>query len=396
MASDPQALAFAALDRLAGGLPALGLAVSGGGDSTALMHLAAGWAAARGCRLAAVTVDHGLRPESAAEAAAAGRAAAAMGVPHSILRWDGPAAAGNLAAQAREARLALIGGWARDAGLPAVALGHTRDDVAETLLMRLNRGAGLEGLAAMTDRREAAGMVWLRPLLGIGRAELRDMLRACGAGWVDDPSNDDPRRDRARVRAAMTAAGLDPARLADSARHLAAARGLLGRLALQAVAGGTMAAGDLTLPDAAAAEPELRRMILTAAVATVTGAAYPPRHAATAQAMATLTTARKASLGGALITRRGGDLLIGREPAAAARAPDLTADGVWDDRWRIVGLPPGGAIRARPDTAQPALWRGHVGPLDPAAAGVSAVPLRQWADFARKLAPGVPADPAVH
>lgn len=393
-----EARARAAFDRLAAGLPGLGLALSGGGDSTALLHLAAEWGRARDVRLEAVTVDHGLRPGSAEEAAAAGQAATRLGVAHRTLRWQGPQPTGNLAAQARDARLALIGAWARDRGLAAVALGHTRDDVAETLLMRLGRGAGLDGLAAMADRRRVEGVLWLRPLLSIGRAELRAVLVARGATWAEDPSNDDLRRDRARIRAAMAALGLDPARLAESAAHLAGARDALVPAVAAATLGAAMAEATLTLHRAAfaAAPREVRRMVLVAAVATVTGAGYPPRRDSLAHALDALEAGRRVTLAGTLADPQGDTLTLTREPAAAARAAPLTADGVWDNRWRVSGLNPGDRVGAQPGSARPALWRDGAGPLPLPRPGVTAQSARGLADFRRKLGHDRDADASPH
>jgi len=363
MADEVAARAHAALTRLAGGTKALGVALSGGSDSMALLHLAAGWS---GARLEVATVDHCLRPASAAEAVEAGRAAAALGLSHRILQWEdrGP---GNLMAAAREARLLLLADWARQAGLDAVLLGHTQDDVAETLLMRLNRGAGLDGLAEMAERREVHGTPFLRPLLGLGRDELRAWLRARGIPWAEDPSNADPRFDRARIRAAIEAAGLDPARLADSARNLGAARDALRGLALRAAEGAEVRRGMVRLPDLSAEPEEIRRLVLLAAISCVTGEALPPRHAAMAAALTALAQGRSATVGGTIVTPRGE---IMREPAAAARATPLRGDGIWDKRWHIRGLPAGCEVRAlgpAPDrppdlsateaASSPGIWR---------------------------------------
>ena len=198
MQTDPDPLegrAFAALDRLAGGLDRLGIALSGGGDSVALMHLAAGWAADRGIRLAAATVDHGLRDGSAAEAAAAGHAAAALGLDHAVLRWDG-AGSGNLMDRARRARLRLLAGWSQDHGLAAVALGHTRDDQAETVLLGLARGSGPRSLAGMPARRGRL----VRPLLGLPRRLTSQACAELGLSPWQDPMNEDPHYARVRVR----------------------------------------------------------------------------------------------------------------------------------------------------------------------------------------------------
>src|SRR5690606_29766263 len=216
MADPDAARVHAALDRLAGDQPVLGIALSGGGDSTALMHLAHGWGRAR---LLAATVDHGLRPGSADEARQAGLAAAALDIPHETLCWTRQGG-GNLMAAARSARLRLLGDWARRHGLSAVLLGHTLDDQAETLLMRLGRGAGVDGLSAMAPARAALGVTWLRPLLEVGRAELRQWLAARDLRWSDDPSNDNADFQRVRLRQAISTLDLPMRQLAQSAANL--------------------------------------------------------------------------------------------------------------------------------------------------------------------------------
>uniref|UniRef100_UPI0026223B47 tRNA lysidine(34) synthetase TilS n=1 Tax=uncultured Amaricoccus sp. TaxID=339341 RepID=UPI0026223B47 len=200
----------------------LGVAVSGGGDSVALLLLLH----AAGRDLAAVTVDHGLRPESVGEAASVAALCAARGIPHSVLRWEDRDPRGNLQQAAREARRSLIAGWAEASGIAAVALGHTLDDQAETVVMRLARGSGVDGLSAMRPETLALGILWLRPLLGIRRAALRAWLAAEGVAWAEDPTNADARFDRVRARLALpTLAGLGigPERLAATARAVARA-----------------------------------------------------------------------------------------------------------------------------------------------------------------------------
>ena len=285
----------AALDRAAPG--PLGVAVSGGGDSTALLLLL--HAAARGRPLAAVTVDHRLRAESAREAAAVAALCAGRGIPHETLHWQGWDGAGNLQDRARQARRALIAGWAREQGIGAVALGHTLDDQAETFLMRLARGSGVDGLAAMAAVTPDDGLVWLRPLLGVRRAALRDWLEAAGVAWAEDPSNADDRFDRVRARAALpalAALGLGPERLAATARAMARAREALeaatAELAAACVEEG--AAGDLTLDPGPlrAAPEELRLRLLAAALVWVAGAVYRPRLVRLEAALAMIEQAR--------------------------------------------------------------------------------------------------------
>ena len=201
----------------------LGLAVSGGGDSLALLLLAH---AALPGRVAVATVDHGLRAESAGEAAQVAALCARLGVPHATLAVQ--LAPGNLQAEARAARYAALGEWAGAQGLAALATAHHADDQAETLLARLNRASGVAGLAGVRARGLVPGVAkparlpLLRPLLGWRRAELAGVVAAAGLVAVDDPSNADPRFDRARLRAALAGADwLDVAALAQSAAHLA-------------------------------------------------------------------------------------------------------------------------------------------------------------------------------
>ncbi|MDO5606660.1 MAG: tRNA lysidine(34) synthetase TilS, partial [Paracoccus sp. (in: a-proteobacteria)] len=342
-AAGTEARAMAALDRLAGDMPGIGIALSGGGDSVALLHLAARWAAARGRRIAAATVDHGLRPGSDAEAERAGRQAAALMVPHQVLRWHRAGGGGNLMAEARAARLDLLAGWARDADLPVVVLGHTRDDLAETLLMRLARGAGIDGLAAMAERRAAGGVIWLRPLLDQDRATLRGWLRQIGASWDEDPTNADPRYERARIRQAMATLGLDSAALALSARHLAQARDALNAALMPLVGGVQARAGSLLIGrrEFESTPPEQRRRLILAALRWITGDDYPPRRAGVATALTALAGGRRATLGGAVLHPWRAHLLIHREAAAAARAP---GQEIWDRRWHIKGLQPGDRV----------------------------------------------------
>ncbi|WP_230292476.1 tRNA lysidine(34) synthetase TilS [Croceicoccus sp. Ery5] len=198
----------------------LGIAVSGGPDSLAMLLLAA---TAFPDRIEAATVDHRLRPESADEAAMVARVCRDRGIGHTVLTVTLPDH-GNVQANARRERYRALGQWAREHGLAAIATAHHIEDQAETLLMRLNRGSGLKGLAAMRNRRPvpmAADIGLIRPLLGWHRSELAAICAAAGLEPAQDPSNRDPKYDRARIRAAMTGTDwIDPSALARSARHL--------------------------------------------------------------------------------------------------------------------------------------------------------------------------------
>jgi tRNA(Ile)-lysidine synthase len=206
--------------------PAIVLAVSGGPDSIALMWLAARWrgALARGPRLIAVTVDHGLRPEAAREARDVKRLARSLDLPHRTLRWTGTKPKTGLPAAAREARYRLLAQAARASGATHILTAHTRDDQAETLLMRMLRGSGIAGLAAMARETEREG-VWLaRPLLDVSKSQLIATLKKAKVGFADDPTNRDTNYTRTRLRALMPALaeeGGDSRNLARLASRLA-------------------------------------------------------------------------------------------------------------------------------------------------------------------------------
>ena len=360
------------------GSGALGVAVSGGSDSMALLHLMADWG---GARLRCVTVDHRLREASAQEAADVGRQAARLGVPHDILSWDEWDGRGNLPEAARNARYGMMADWARRHGLEGVALGHTADDVAETFLMRLARRAGVDGLAAMRARRPHGDIVLHRPLLSARRADLRGYLAARGVTWAEDPSNDNPRYRRTLARRALETlgpVGIDGAALSDVAAHLAEARATLGHYAaIEVERLARTDRGDLLL-DAqglAALRPDIARRILAAGLAWISGGA--PRGPDITRLMEALGAGEGGTLAGCRVLNDGMQVRIAREWAAVR---DLTAapGALWDGRWRIEGpeisgthvaalgqagrtLCPewrGAGLPAASIDASPALWRG--------------------------------------
>jgi tRNA(Ile)-lysidine synthase len=241
------ALTAAELRTLFAGLaaqPMLVLAVSGGPDSTALLVLAARWRKAlrRGPKLVAVTVDHGLRAEARREAAAVKRLARSLGVPHRTLLWRGRKPSTGLQEAARLERYRLIAEAARKAGARHVLTAHTLDDQAETVLIRLTRGSGIGGLAAMARESALPGdgeIRLIRPVLDIAKARLIATLRKAGIAYADDPTNRDPRFTRPRLRAAMPALereGLKASRLVLLARRARRADAALEAIVDDAVA----------------------------------------------------------------------------------------------------------------------------------------------------------------
>lgn len=336
----------------------IAVAVSGGGDSMALLHLAAGWARPMGIKLRIVTVDHGLRAESTAEAALVADEAAGLGQNHTILRWHGWDGTGNLQDAARQARLDLIGSWPER---PAhVLMAHTQDDQAETLLMRLARGSGVEGLSAMAERREIPGPPpWevLRPLLDEARADLRHYLTTLRIPFVDDPSNEDPKFERVRIRRLIGQEGLSTETLAATARRMARAREALARRAADVAE--RLSVTDPTAPGVvvldrdgfADIEPDTQLRILAGALQFVASAAYRPREAPLRDALDRALSGGTATLHGGIVVAQGDRLFIAREHKAVADTISVLGhDDHWDSRWTLSRSPSNGLeVRALGD-----------------------------------------------
>lgn len=320
--------------------PVLVLAVSGGPDSTALMLLTARWRKARkqGPKLVAVTIDHGLRLEAKREAAAVKRLARSLGIKHCTLRWTGRKPSAGLQEAARLARYRLLAKAARDAGARHVLTAHTLDDQAETVLIRLTRGSGIGGLAAMarvSPLPESDGAISLvRPLLDVRKARLLATLRKAGVAHADDPSNRDPRFTRVRFRDAMPVLereGLSAGRLALLARRVRRAES-----ALEAAVGEAVTrlapepwseAGPIAFPAAPfarlPAEVALRLLGRAVARAGNEGPVELGKLEALHEALAASPgSARfRRTLAGAVITRSGGRLTVERAPARRPRQP---------------------------------------------------------------------------
>ena len=288
---------FAAdLDALVDPAIKIGVAVSGGPDSLALLLLAA---AARPGRVEAATVDHALRPESRAEAEMVAALCKRIGVPHGLLTvtWT-KTPKSNLQARARDQRYELLGGWAVGRGIASVATAHHLDDQAETLLMRLARGAGIGGLGSVRARRPLLkGAELVRPLLGWRKSELTALVAAAGLKAVDDPSNRDPRHDRVRMREWLKRADwAEPERIAASAAWLDEAdQALEWALAPLAATRITRDGGTLVI-DPSEIPREFQRRLLLAAFAEL--GAPRPRGPELTRAMDTLAKGGVTTLAG--------------------------------------------------------------------------------------------------
>ena len=368
----------AALDQSFGtaGTGPVGLAVSGGGDSVALLLLAADWSHRTGQAVHVATVDHGLRDESAKEAEFVEILAASLGIPHSTLRWSGWDQQGNLQNEARNARKRLLSMWARSQDLDRIATGHTRDDQAETFLLRLARGSGVDGLSAMAAQSRQNGLTWLRPLLTCSRAELRSYLKQNGQTWIEDPSNDDPKFGRVKMRNAaglLNDLGLSAETLAETAERMQSARAALELAVLQAARDIAVPrdSGTVRLQHGAFFDlpEEIRLRLMTHCLKWASGAVYGPRLSALRHLMKNLSESRGHTLSGCRINAVGeGEFEVARE-ASAMSAVSASTD-LFDGRWHFSGqtLENGAEIRAlgengilqRPDWRQTAESRNAI------------------------------------
>ncbi|MCC7272411.1 MAG: tRNA lysidine(34) synthetase TilS [Alphaproteobacteria bacterium] len=342
--------------------PRLAVAVSGGRDSMALALLAHRWARVHGGTILGLTVDHGLRPEAAAEAERVAAWLAARGIAHRTLRHAGPPPARGIQAAARALRHGLLEAACRAEGILHLLLGHQRDDQAETVLLRRAAGSGADGLAGMAAVRETAGPRLLRPLLGVPRARLAATLAATGQPWIDDPSNDDRRFARGRLRAGLAAA--DVAAAITAATLAGRARADAERAAADLAAACVTVAGAgcvLIDPAGLAGASDGGRRLVIGALRAVGGAPYPPREARLAPLLAAVAAGlpRGRTLAGCRVLRGRGAVLVCRAPAAAgpAVAFDATGRARWDDRFVLRVAPPSpagwrvGALGARRPTA---------------------------------------------
>ncbi len=330
--------------RLAADSPApLAVALSGGGDSLALLILTLDWASRHGRRVEALVFDHALHPDSAAWTKFAVNAAQRLGASARALRWNGPKPSTGLPAAARQARHAALAQAARQGGASVLLMGHTADDRLEAAAMRAG-GAGL------SDPREwspspawpqGRGVFLLRPLLDLRRADLRDLLRARGETWLDDPANDNPAFARARARRDLPP-GLDAApRVASVSADLRGWRESGGALIAQG---------------------PVDARVIAAACLSVGGGDRPPERLRAGRLASRIADSGDfcATLAHARVQRRDGVLTVSREPGRAPPPRQTLNPGdvqVWDGRFEIraaqaTTIRPLGGLAARLPAAQ--------------------------------------------
>jgi tRNA(Ile)-lysidine synthase len=321
----------------------IALAVSGGSDSMALLRLAARWAGKR--RLTVLTVDHGLRPGSAEEAEQVCRWAAALGPPHVTLRWEGEKPSTGIQAKARKVRYRLMREWCEANAVSALLTAHTIDDQAETVIMRIARGTSIEGMAGIAPALSLSpSLVLHRPLLGVERARLRRKLTALGQAWIEDPSNEDDRFERVRVRRLMPALaeiGVSTESLALLASRALSAHRALCEATTQFLARFSQhhAEGYCTIvrADHDVLTEEAKVRVLVRQIGRYGGGSAPERNELELLSAALcLGRNTRRTLGGAIVATRTKHILIGREPGRVDPRSFPLVDGmVWDNRFII-------------------------------------------------------------
>lgn len=353
------------LDRLSARLQSdinapLALGLSGGSDSLALLKLASVWAQARGRRVLALTVDHGLNPDSARWTAFARDCALAVGADWQGLRWRGPKPVTGLPAAARRARHALLAEAARAAGARVILLGHTADDVAEADWMRAE-GSTLGQVREWSPSPvwpEGRGLMLLRPMLDVRRQALRDWLTALGADWIDDPGNEDVRFARTRARSFLLPLGEGAGATALSDERLGCSTTLApDALTLSRQNDSFAAVRSRALPlgeGVLVFDRTLSTSMLAAALVSAGGGERMPRGDRLTALAARLGTpdAFTATLCGARIHATADHVIIHREAGEFTRRPppDITlipgVEAVWDGRWAVTIDEPGWTVTA--------------------------------------------------
>tara|TARA_B100000315_G_scaffold237285_2_gene253928 strand:- start:4037 stop:5380 length:1344 start_codon:yes stop_codon:yes gene_type:complete len=321
------------------------VAVSGGADSMALCLLADQWAKSQGCQMVALTVDHGLRSEAAAETQTVAGWLAACGIEHHVLHWQGDKPASGIQAAAREARYQLMTDWCQTNNVSALMTAHHLEDQVETFLLRAERGSGVDGLACMAAETEVSGIKLLRPLLAVSKNRLRETLIASDQNWLEDPSNQNPAYRRTKMRKLVNALeqrGLDASRFGTLVDHFSDLRNSTGEIVSVFVdqvvqifpEGYAVVQGDVfrQMP-----EPIIER-ILVRLTKVFGGKTYPPRRDRLLRAVMNLKKSEFPgfTLGGCRFTGKSNEIMICREMRGiSSQQIGSGANLVWDNLFDI-------------------------------------------------------------
>lgn len=372
-------------------------AVSGGADSMALACLLTQWSRANGVTLYALTVDHRLRDAAADEARQVARWMEALNVPHATLRWEEGAdyreRPSSAQAAARDARYRLMTEWCGAHGCTHLFLAHHADDQAETFLLRLSRGSGVDGLGAMAPLTARGSLRLARPLLDIPKARLVAYLSEIGQPWIDDPSNRDESYGRVRFRAArqvLEREGLSTERLLATAGHMRRARAALDHhvqaLLTQVCAWDRFGIGRIGLDALLAAPEDIGLRVLASLLMTASGQVYRPRFDSLQRHYAGLRTGQwlAATLHGCYLAREGAFLAVARESHQIDDEQPLHpgVKTIWDGRFDVEATGPEGAFHVRAFRVRRLLYKEV--PAEARDAAGREVPL-----YARDTLPGI-------
>ena len=333
----------------------LAVGVSGGADSVGLMYLLAQWRDWREAKgrlvpsISVLTVNHGLRPEAADEVALVKKWARALGFSHKALLWEGEKPGANIQAEARDARYQLMTDWCLSGSVPAdLLIAHHLDDQAETFLIRLQRGSGVDGLSGMAALSQRNGIRLLRPLLEVPGDRLRATLKKADHPWIEDPSNEDERYLRVKVRNALSVLeefGLGRDRLIGTSKAMARARVALehvtGELEGQTIVWSDFGFADVDFRLVEKAPDEIALRLLARLVKKMGSKDFAPRLSALEGLLDAIkqgALGRGRTLGGVKFTARGQRLFALREPAAVGADPLVPRSGKrerWDGRFEV-------------------------------------------------------------
>ena len=324
----------------------LGVAVSGGSDSLSLLYLIDAWSNKKNLKIVILTVDHNLRNGSADEALYVGELCNKLGLIHKTLFWDHEDIEGNLSASAREARYRLM-----QNSIPSDAIlitGHTLDDQAETFLMRLRRGSGVDGLASMAEQSYLSfgndGITIFRPLLDFERQTLRKVLKFYKVDWIEDPTNNDRSFERVRVRdllARFVEIGIDKNTIGRTALLMQSAKTALNHFASDCYKKfGSCDNGDIILDFSEFSKQPLdvKRRLISAAQKWISNQKYRPRLSQVDALINSIDEKVTFSGSGTICYFHNNSIRITREANACVCEIEASNDVIFDRRWKLIAL----------------------------------------------------------